>query len=272
MPELPEVETVVRHHREMLRGRRITSFDAFWQRTSSPSPAAVRRGVVDRRIVDVTRRGKYIILSLDDGAAALIHLRMSGRLQWDAGGVAPMPPHTRAKFTFGKREFLYFCDARKFGRIVFTKSVATATAALGAEPLDAAFSPQSLAALLSERSRQIKPLLLDQHVIAGIGNIYADESLHAARIHPATRSNRLRAEVIERLHAAIRSVLDEAIQRNGTSFDWVYPSGEMQRHLRAYGRTGEPCDRCETPIRRIVVAQRGTHFCPTCQTKRPKSR
>jgi formamidopyrimidine-DNA glycosylase len=264
MPELPEVETTVRRFRPLLQGRRVIAFRTRWQRHAVPSVPAVRRGVVGRTIARVSRRGKYIVLVLDDGGHLLIHLRMSGRLEW-AADHEQEPPHVRTLWEFEGGHRLLFCDARKFGRVVYTRNLATTTAGLGIEPLAREFTADALAALLRRRARQLKPLLLDQSVVAGLGNIYVDEALFRARLHPLTPSDHLSAAQAASLHEHIRALLREAIRHHGTTFDWVYPSGGMQTRLRVYGRTGEPCPVCHTPIEYLRVGQRGTHICPRCQ-------
>jgi len=262
MPELPEVETIVRACRPRLVGRRITRFVTRWARHASPSAAAVRDGLAGRTVRALTRRGKHIVWELDDGGWLLVHLRMSGRFEWD--DAVPAPAHVRAWWELDDGGRLLFCDARKFGRITYTRDLDAATAGLGPEPLGRAFTAAALAALL-QRPRPLKTLLLDQSVIAGLGNIYTDEALFRAGLHPLARCDRLAAEQVAALHAAIRDVLRLAIRKHGTSIDWIYPGGWMQRHLKVYGRTGEPCRICGTPIERLVVAQRGTHVCPRCQ-------
>ena len=158
-----------------------------------------------------------------------------------------------------------FCDARKFGRIQHTTDLAAATADLGIEPLGRGFTLGALRGRLDGRARRLKPLLLDQTVIAGLGNIYTDEALFRARLHPLTPGNRLKPGDVAALHRSIRAVLREAIRYHGTSIDWIYPGGWMQKRLRVYGRAGEPCRSCRTPIAYLRVAQRGTHICPRCQ-------
>ena len=268
MPELPEVETVVRKFRDRLVGRRIREFTTSWPKNVAPSAAGVTAALRGRCINAVTRRAKFIVFALDDGAHLLTHLRMSGRFEWSADHDSE-PRHVRATWQLDDGHRLLFCDARKFGRIIHTRDLAAHDARLGVEPLAPAFTSSWLRAALQRRARQLKPLLLDQTVIAGLGNIYVDESLHRAGLHPLRRSDRLSREQAAALRDAIRAVLREAIRRNGTSIDWVYPTGTMQNHLRAYGRTGEPCDRCSTPIQRLLVGQRSTHICPRCQ---PRSR
>jgi formamidopyrimidine-DNA glycosylase len=191
---------------------------------------------------------------------------MSGRFEW-AANHAQEPPHVRTTWHLDDGNRLLLCDARKFGRIICAPDLAAVTANLGVEPLGRGFTAARLAKELHKRGRQLKPLLLDQSVIAGLGNIYADESLFRAGLHPTTRSNRLDDRQVAALREAIRAVLREAIRYRGTSFDWIYPSGQMQGRLLVYGRTGEPCPRCNTPIERLRVAQRGTHICPRCQPR-----
>jgi formamidopyrimidine-DNA glycosylase len=268
MPELPEVETIVRTNRARLRGRRIIAFESRWPKNVVPDLRTVQQAVRDRTVVQIRRRGKFIIFCLSDGARLLIHLRMSGRLEWAAPG-QPEPPHVRAAWDLDNGQRLLLCDARKFGRIIYTREPRLVTATLGPEPLDPRLTPSRLAALLRSRRRQLKPLLLDQSVIAGLGNIYTDEALFRARLHPLTRADQLDDRQIRRLHRAIRAVLCEAIRRHGTTIDWIYPGGWMQKHLRVYGRAGQPCRRCGTPIIALRVGQRGTHICPRCQDGRP---
>ncbi len=266
MPELPEVETIVRNFRPRLVGQRIASFNTSWPKSITPSFPRVRSALTDRSITALTRRGKFIVLHLNDASWLLVHLRMSGRFEW-AADAPRRPNHIRSTWRFTTGEKLYFCDARKFGRITHTHDLAIATADLGPEPLARNFTPTALRTILKQRRRQLKPLLLDQSVIAGLGNIYTDEALHRAGLHPATTSDRVSATQSERLHESIRSVLRLAIRNHGTSIDWIYPGGWMQKRLRVYGRTNEPCRTCGTPIKSLRIAQRGTHICPKCQPK-----
>lgn len=292
MPELPEVETVVRVQGPRMRGRTITRVEFRWPRQAQPSVAEVATGLEGATIVAVRRRAKFIVAELRrDGRAAgwmLIHLRMSGRLTWaDEPMHAPSdepaskpagestdestdestvePSHTRVLFEFSDGARLCFCDARKFGRVFFLHDLETIESTCGVEPLERAFTAARLAALLMERRQRLKPFLLDQRRVAGLGNIYADEALFRAGLHPLRTTDSLRVAEIDALHASIRSVLREAIRNNGTSFDWIYPEGRMQEFLRVYGRGGKPCRVCGREIRAIRVGQRGTHFCPGCQ-------
>ena len=269
MPELPEVETIVRAFRTCLEGRRITRFVSRWAPQASPSVTAVRRGIVGKRIERLHRRAKYIVADLAGDrspAYLLIHLRMSGRLEW-AGDHESEPPHVRAFFDLDDGNRLLFCDARKFGRFVYARDFDAATGHLGLEPLEREFTTAALEAAFRGRSRQIKPLLLDQSVIAGLGNIYADESLYRARLHPTTRCDELGPDQVKTLRDAIRHVLRTAVRYNGTSIDWIYAGGGMQKRLKVYGRAGQSCNRCGTPIETLRIAQRTAHFCPGCQPR-----
>jgi formamidopyrimidine-DNA glycosylase len=263
MPELPEVETIVRACRPALVGRRIVDFHSRWRKNVRPSLPAARQALVGRQIAALRRRGKFIVFELDDGGHLLVHLRMSGRFEWQDEGQRE-PRHVRATWDLDDGRRLLFCDARKFGRIVYTRDFEAALGGLGPEPLARGFTPARLAVQLARR-RQLKPLLLDQTVIAGLGNIYTDEALFLAGLHPLMRGDALETDQVQRLHTAIQQVLRLAIRKHGTSIDWIYPGGWMQRHLWVYGRTGEPCRRCGTAIVGLRVSQRGTHICPRCQ-------
>ena len=263
MPELPEVETIVRRLRPRLVGRMLTDVESSWPRQMRPDLDTVRRGLRGQRVKALDRLGKYLIFQLDSGYLS-IHLRMSGRLEW-ASEREGRADHVRAVFRFAKGEALLFSDARKFGRIEYLNDLGELESRLGLDPLGAAFTERALAARLKSHARQLKPLLLDQSVVAGLGNIYTDESLFRAGLHPLRRSNTLEFHEVRKLHRSIGAVLRRAIRENGTSIDWIYPGGGMQEYLRVYGREGESCFRCGGAIQRLVVGQRGTHVCPNCQ-------
>ncbi len=272
MPELPEVETIARALREGSRddssivGRRIRKAHILWDRTlASPEPEEFRSRLAGQKILNVRRRGKYLLLDLSTDTL-LIHLRMSGDLLLNSTHQS-FSPHHRMVLDLDGGTRLSFNDPRKFGRVWLTENPESLLSKLGPEPLDPAFTPQTLYKLLQTRRRQIKPLLLDQAFIAGLGNIYTDEALHLAKIHPLTIANSLDFHQAERLLSSIRQVLNEGIRRNGASIDWVYRGGDFQNHFRVYQRTGEPCPECGTPIERITVGQRGTHYCPNCQVR-----
>lgn len=264
MPELPEVETIVRRLRPDLIGRSITAADLRWERTlATPEPARFNANILGQSIESVSRRAKYIIIHLSVDSL-LVHLRMSGDLIIrDAD--APAEKHDRLLLTLSDGKLLVFNDMRKFGRVWLTPSPQDVLGKLGPEPLDENFSADDLYERLKMHQRQLKPLLLDQSFLAGLGNIYTDEALHLAELHPLTKSDLMKRKQAEILWRSIRSVLEEGIQRNGTSIDWIYRGGEHQHYLQAYGRTDEPCLRCGIPIQKIKVGQRGTHFCPQCQ-------
>ena len=270
MPELPEVETIAKALREggrdgsAILGRRIHRAHLLWEGTlETPSPGEFKSRIAGQKIRNVGRRGKYLLLDLSTDTM-LIHLRMSGDLLVETKHHSPAPHHRMMLDLEGGLR-LSFNDPRKFGRVWLTQEPRTVLGKLGPEPLDANFTAPYFYELLRARHRQIKPLLLDQAFIAGLGNIYTDEALHLAIIHPLTLADSLDLTQAEKLLAGIRQVLQEGISRNGASIDWVYRGGDFQNHFRVYQRTGEPCPDCDTPIERIVVGQRGTHFCPTCQ-------
>jgi formamidopyrimidine-DNA glycosylase len=270
MPELPEVETIVRALREggrggeALPGHRIEAVDVSWARSvAEPSVEGFTRQVAGQRIEAVTRRGKFVVLQLDR-QALLIHLRMSGDLRVESTGEQTQP-HDRIRFFLSGGLSLVFNDPRKFGRVWLVDDWQNTLAGLGPEPLDEAFTVGEFAQRLRVTRRRIKPLLLDQTFLAGLGNIYTDEALHLGRIHPLAPAWKLSTEQVARLWGAIRSVLMEGIRRNGASIDWVYRGGEFQHHFLVYQRAGMPCQGCGNPIQRIVVGQRGTYFCPVCQ-------
>ncbi len=275
MPELPEVETIVRTIAPAVRGRTILNLGRGWPATLRPTLRTARRMVLGARVQDVSRRGKFVVVRIippgcpESIRVVFIHLRMSGRL---AVG-RDRPPewrHVRFWLEFDDGSRLWLDDARKFARVIVSDDPAGFLAGLGAEPLGRGLGPRRFAALVHSRRRWIKPLLLDQSVVAGLGNIYTDEALHAAGIHPLRRSDRLSSSELVRLYRTIRGVLKEGIGRNGASIDWVYPGGRMQDRFRVYGRADEPCRTCGARVRRIVVGQRGTWFCPGCQRVRSR--
>jgi formamidopyrimidine-DNA glycosylase len=270
MPELPEVETFRRKflygdtENPSLVGKRITGANLLWERTlETPSPKEFKNRIIGQTIQDFGRRGKYLLTHLSQ-ETLVIHLRMSGDLILQNPG-NPIAKHHRLTLNLDSDLLLAFNDTRKFGRVWLLKEPESILGSLGPEPLDASFTPGKLHTRLKSRRRQIKPLLLDQTFLAGMGNIYTDEALHIAKIHPQVIANTFTAKQSEKLWNAIRQVLEEGIRRNGSSIDWVYRGGDFQNYFQVYQRTGEPCYHCGTPIERMVVGQRGTHFCPQCQ-------
>ena len=254
--------------RPSLEGRTIVGSRVFWR----PTVGEARFGALVRgaRIEGVRRRAKYILIELDRGVL-VGHLKMTGRMHVEAAG-APMLPYTRLRLDLDDGHNLQFVDVRKFGRVRFARAAADLLPDLGPEPLGEEFTAAWFRRALRERRRMLKPLLLDQGFVAGIGNIYADESLHRARLHPERRANRVSARAASRLHEAIREILFAAVELEGSTFDRFYRTpegkpGSYQHKFRVYGRTGKPCVNCGRPVRRIVVASRGTHFCPRCQPR-----
>ncbi len=276
MPELPEVEYVARQLRASLIGRRIERAEVLWARTVEPTePDEFTRRVAGRMVRSVGRRGKYLLLELDAGLSLAIHRRMSGNLIFAPRGAEV--PYVRVRFALDDGRDLLYTDPRKFGRVTLleTGEQTVGMAALGPEPLSAEFTPAALAARLAGR-RAIKALLLDQTAVAGLGNIYADEALFRAGIHPLRPAGSLTPVEIRRLHAGIRSALETGLAHGGTTFgrhrDVNNEAGRNLEHVAVYRRTGLPCTRCGTPIERISVAQRGTHFCPHCQPQQEAPR
>jgi formamidopyrimidine-DNA glycosylase len=280
MPELPEVETITRALHPEIVGRTILGADIRWARTvATPSARLFRRNIVGQTVLDASRRGKFVHLQLSS-SHLLIHLRMSGDLLVKPGSPAPeahdrllllLSPQNRSAAAkpgpgwAGSEVSLVFNDTRKFGRVWLTQDPVSVIGGLGPEPLSTSFTSSRLYEDLRRHSRRLKPLLLDQTFLAGLGNIYTDEALHRAKLHPLALADRLSAHQAQRLYVAIRRTLREGIRRNGSSIDWVYRGGDYQNHFRVYDRTGKPCPVCGTRIKRLVVGQRGTHICPKCQ-------
>jgi formamidopyrimidine-DNA glycosylase len=264
MPELPEVETVVRSIAPLV-GRRIVSAEfrcARILRGGDPGETAAR--LQGRRIAGVKRFGKFILISLEGGGYLVTHLGMTGRLLLNGG----IGKHVHAVLTLDRGALVYE-DSRQFGCIQFSEEIPDRIRQLGPEPLEIGF--EEFAAALRRRKTRAKALLLNQRFLRGIGNIYADEALFRAGIHPLANPSRLRRDRVRRLHEAIVEVLTEAIAAGGSSIsDYVDANGRkgfFQISHRVYQRAGEPCMTCGTPIRRILVAQRSSHFCPKCQKK-----
>ncbi|MCE9613549.1 MAG: bifunctional DNA-formamidopyrimidine glycosylase/DNA-(apurinic or apyrimidinic site) lyase [Lentisphaerae bacterium] len=274
MPELPEVETVVRGLRHGgLIGRRVQSVTVHWPRTiAMPSAAEFSRRLAGTCITAVTRRAKYIVMTLSSTDIITVHLRMTGKLLFARTG-APRNPHEHIILALDDGRELRFHDTRKFGRWHLVSDATQVLGHLGPEPLSAAFTPAILAATLRRHRRMLKPLLLDQTVVAGLGNIYVDEALWEAALHPCQSTHAVTTEQAARLHAAIRTVLQRGIRSQGTTlgsgatnfYSVAGRRGRNQDGLMVFRRTGDPCPRCQTPIQRLVVGQRSTHVCPVCQ-------
>lgn len=273
MPELPEVETVARLIRPKLVGRTVQRAHVAWARTVGGDVSEFERRVVGARIAAVRRRAKYLLFALErhgaDAGVLVGHLRMTGRMHaeppsWDPG------EHVRLSLALDDGNVFHFVDVRKFGRLHWAERPELSLPPLGPEPLGPDFTADWFARALAGRQRALKVLLLDQSFVAGLGNIYVDESLHRAGLHPLRRSDRVPRAAAERLHAEIRATLQEAIEREGSSFDVFYLNpegrpGSFQHQFQVYGRDGQPCRTCGRRIVKLVVGQRGTHLCTRCQ-------
>jgi len=281
VPELPEVETVVRDLARLVTGATITGANVFRERNlATPDAPSFADAVRGRRILGTRRRAKWIIVELSGGILLLVHLRMTGQLLV-LPAATERDPYIRLSLALDDSREIRFRDVRAFGRVALVAQRADGEAASdldphspplladhGVEPLAAAFTTEALRSLIAHRGTRIKSLLLDQRCIVGIGNIYADEALWRAKIHPLTPASALRPVQIDALHLAIVGVLSEAVAARGSSInDYTAPDGdgEMQERLDVYQRTGEPCHRCGAAIVRSVVGGRGTHVCRTCQ-------
>lgn len=272
MPELPEVETICQDLRACgLVGKPIQKVGVFWNKTITPlSTEEFRTRLVGRRIIGIDRRAKYINLQLDDGQCLLVHLRMTGAFSI-RNNHDNIDPHDRVVLYYDKRE-LVFHDTRKFGRMTLCTDPNLILGRLGPEPFEPTLTSEVFHVSLSSHKRMLKPLLLDQSFIAGLGNIYVDESLFAAKLHPCKSAAETTLSEADSLLKAIRRVLGNAIENRGTSlgdgegnFNSDGRYGTNASRLQVFHRTGKPCPRCATSIERLVVAQRGTHLCPQCQ-------
>jgi formamidopyrimidine-DNA glycosylase len=274
MPELPEVETVRRGLVRVLTGRELVGVDIRDGRLTAPAdPMAVAHELLGAVVTGVGRRGKYLAVGLDDGRTLVCHLRMTGWFHH----VTELTerPHLRAVFELDDGTWLLYSDQRRFGTMRLIEAGALDEywrGRVGTEPLDGAWTAQDLRAALRGRTAPVKALLLDQRVVAGVGNIYADEALWEARVHPLTPGGRLGAVRAARVHAAVIAVLERGIDAQGASID-TYRSvdgtpGSMQERFNVFDRAGEPCSRCGSVIVKTRVAQRGTYLCPNC-TPRP---
>lgn len=273
MPELPEVETMVRDLSSRVIGRTIVAIAAPFQGSVVwPSFDEFEWRVRPRRITGISRRGKFANFELDSGDLLIVHRGMSGSLLWRDRS-DPMESHVRLLFQLDDGAQLRFNDPRKFGKVYVMDPTGAERdlpwAHMGPEPLNGTFSCRHLQQSLQRRTGLIKPLLLGQRLVVGLGNIYVDEALHLSRIHPARRANTLTPGEIKRLHVAIGAVLRAAVEGRGTTFssymDIDGRAGGYKESLRVFGKQGTGCPRCGIPIVKMVVGGRGTHICPRCQ-------
>jgi formamidopyrimidine-DNA glycosylase len=274
MPELPEVQTVIN---DLIKagfiGKTISDAEIFWKNSiAQPSAEEFRQTIPGQTIFDIRRRAKYIIFDFQSGLHLLIHLRMSGKIQL-------IPPNTETAkhehviLHFHDTSDLRFHDTRKFGRLFLVNDPNPVIGHLGPEPLDDTFTVDIFKKRIQSKNRQLKPLLLDQTFIAGLGNIYTDEALWEAKLHPQQIASKLSGRKLEALYHAIRFVLQKGIVNLGTTLgngqSNFYSAGQRRgrnaEQLNVFHRTGQPCPRCNTIIERIIVGQRSTHICPKCQ-------
>lgn len=267
MPELPEVQATVDYIKDKVLGRSVTGTKVLWHRTvANHTPRSFSQELTGLRIASVERRGKWIWIGLNHKSLTkhlFIHLRMSGSLDVVKDS-EPLLDHDRITINLSGGESLRFNDVRKFGRCYLTADPELITAKLGVEPLDALLSARRFHEIITANRAKIKQVLLNQEIIAGIGNIYADEALWRSRIHPSRSAMVLTEQQTKLLLQSIRIILKQAITLSGTDFgDNVVEGGNYRP--KVYGRTEESCHRCKSAIQRIIVAQRSTHFCPSCQ-------
>src|SRR5207342_2344165 len=297
MPELPEVETVARQLEPELEGHRVESLEVLDARWCRPvPPAKLEKAVGGRTIEGLGRRGKYLLLGLEGERTLVMHLRMTGNLVLVEGECKLDPSegrrlyeaerstserHLRARFTLDDGREVWFTDPRRFGEafLIDNADLDTRFAKLGVEPLSADFTPEALGAMASGRTAPLKSFLLDQSGVAGVGNIYADEALYRARLHPLSPAGSMKAEHLQALRDAVVAALEAGIDHGGSSIDDYRDGrgekGTMQDEFLVHTREGQPCPSCGGGIVRIVVGSRSTYFCPSCQVKlrkRPRRR
>jgi formamidopyrimidine-DNA glycosylase len=273
VPELPEVETVRRHLAPALEGRMLERVEISDPRLTRPfDPAEVARELEGERVAVLDRRGKYLIVRFESGRALLVHLRMTGSFRLGVESTQAPDPHRRAVLALDGDGVVSYRDVRRFGTWLLLEPAevdAYVDARVGREPLEDAYRAKHLAERLAGRRAPVKAALLDQRTVAGVGNIYADEALWRARVHPLRPAESLAPDEVKALHRGIREALRVGIRRQGSTLrDYRQPDGaegEAQHEFKVYGRGGEPCERCGTPIDKIRVAGRGTWYCPSCQ-------
>jgi formamidopyrimidine-DNA glycosylase len=274
MPELPEVETIKNEIAPHLIGRHIKAVTVLWDKTVKEPPVAeFRARLAGRKIRDLNRRGKYLLIGLDHADTLIVHLKMTGSLLLQNSRAEP-PLYTRAVLHLDDGNNVYFRDPRKFGRLWLVEDIESVVGNLGPEALGKELSPQKFTEIITRRKAPIKALLCDQTVLAGVGNLYADEADFLAGIHPERPGASLTAAECRRLYKAIREVLLAGIKNKGASIVNYYrpdgSKGTAHSEFRVARRRGLPCFVCGTPIKRIVVRGRGTYFCPKCQNYNSK--
>ncbi|PIZ98574.1 MAG: hypothetical protein COX77_04130 [Candidatus Komeilibacteria bacterium CG_4_10_14_0_2_um_filter_37_10] len=294
MPELPEVETIKNDLIQKIVGRKITDITALWPEIVKDMPfESFKKAVIGQRIINVKRRAKNLIVELTDDTALLIHLKMTGHvLVTDASNEVnevgkwiktdnqllsddPQNQFIRIIFYFDDKTMMAMSDLRKFAyiKLVSTEDLNKFLAEYGPEPFDPEFTVAVFQTMLQSKGLAIKKVLMDQHILSGVGNIYADEILWASRVHPQTSAKKLSSEEINAIYDNMKKILQNAIEKRGTSTsdfrDTTGKKGTFGDSRNAYRMTGLPCARCSTPIKRISLGGRGTHFCPVCQKEKP---
>jgi formamidopyrimidine-DNA glycosylase len=269
MPELPEVETTINDLKPFVIGRKIENVDVLNESTiAEPSPEKFQKGLIGRKIIGLSRRGKHLVFELDNKSFLIVHMRMTGSLVLKKAEEV-RAASVRVIFYLDDGAAVHFQDLRKFGKMWLVKDKNTVLGKLGPEPLEPQFTPAILEKILKGRQLSIKALLLDQTLIAGIGNMYADEALYRARLHPLRPGNSLTKAEFKRLHEAVQTVLRQGIRNKGASTDtYIRPEGtrgEAQLQFQVAHQKGKDCPVCGGPIQRITVNQRGTFYCPKCQ-------
>ena len=278
MPELPEVQTILDELKHMgIIGHTILQAHVYWFKTvAQPDVNTFLKMLPGKKILNLERRAKYLIFHLSDNLDLYIHLRMTGRLLWSSTQRPldpPLLPYIRLSLDLDHNHQLHFHDTRKFGRWSLINNSELFLHKIGPEPLDSNFSADLFLDKLKKKQRALKPLLLDQHFLAGLGNIYVDEALWEAQLHPLRKAHSLSPEEGKKLHASIIQVLQRGIENQGTTLgvgrtNYYRLNGQRGQHqtlLKVFRRTGQACPRCGSVIERLVVAQRGTHICPQCQ-------
>ena len=281
MPELPEVETVRRGLAQWLPGKKITDVEVLHPRATNPRSIAPLIELRGARIENINRRGKFLWFTLNRPYVVLAHLGMSGQFLIEPRSTQPSS-HARVRFTVNdRRRELRFIDQRTFGWVAIDQlvmeggeEIPNSFQRIARDIFDEKFDREEVISRIMKKKRAIKPVLLDQSLMSGVGNIYADEALWLASLHPERSANSLKREEVDRLLTSVSRVMSAALKQGGTSFDDLYinvngESGYFDVELEAYGQDGEPCSRCGTEIRRIAFGNRSSHFCPRCQPRRP---
>ncbi len=288
MPELPEIETIKKDLTNLLKNKTIEQVDLLWSKSlKNLSPKQLKQRIINQKVKNTSRRGKYLIIKLANNQNLLFHLKMTGQLIYQkqnlkAGGGHPIShnlnslpsKHTRIVFTFKNKSKLFFNDTRKFGflKLLTDKQLNQELKKIGPEPLASDFSYLKFSEIFSNKKKPVKPALMDANLIAGIGNIYANEICFCAQVNPQITLNKLQEHELKSIYECIKKVLSLAVKHKGTSsrdyVDAFGRKGNMNNYLKVYARENKKCPRCNANIKRIIQQQRSTFYCPNCQSKR----